>query len=145
MTGTVTDNSGAPIPGVSVVVQNTTNGTTTDFDGNYVIEAASNATLEFRYLGFVTQTIAINGRSTVNVQMAEDTQQLSEVVVIGYGTQRKESVTGSVVSIKGEELNEVQSANFTQALQGRAPGVQISTTDTSQEPHRKFVFVVCVR
>lgn len=131
VTGTVTDNSGAPIPGVSVVVQNTTNGTTTDFDGNYVIEAASNATLEFRYLGFVTQTIAINGRSTVNVQMAEDTQQLSEVVVIGYGTQRKESVTGSVVSIKGEELNEVQSANFTQALQGRAPGVQISTTDTS--------------
>ena len=130
VSGTVTDESGAPIPGVSIVVRNTTNGTTTDFDGNYVIEAASNATFEFRYLGFVTQTIAVNGRSTVNVQMAEDTQQLSEVVVIGYGTQRKESVTGSVVSIKGDNLNEVQTANFQQALQGRAAGVSISTTST---------------
>lgn len=130
VSGTVTDESGAPIPGVSVLVQNTTNGTSTDFDGNYVLEAASNATLEFRYLGFVTQTIAVNGRSTINVQLAEDTQQLSEVVVIGYGTQSKESVTGSVVSIKAEELNEVQSANFTQALVGRAAGVNISSTST---------------
>ena len=131
VSGTVTDNTGAPIPGVSVVVQNTTNGTSTDFDGNYVINAASNGTLEFRYLGFITQTIAINGRSAINIQMAEDTQQLEEVVVIGYGTQSRESVTGSVVSIKGEELVEVQTANFQQALQGRAAGVQISTTDTS--------------
>lgn len=131
VSGTVTDESGTPIPGASILVQNTTNGTSTDFDGNYQIEAASNATLEFRYLGFITQTIEINGRSTVNAQLAEDTQQLDEVVVIGYGTQRKESVTGSVVSIKGGELNEVQSANFQQALQGRAAGVQISTTDTS--------------
>ena len=130
VSGTVTDESGAPIPGVSVLVQNTTNGTSTDFDGNYVLEAASNATLEFRYLGFVTQTIEVNGRSTINVQLAEDTQQLSEVVVIGYGTQSKESVTGSVVSIKAEELNEVQSANFTQALVGRAAGVNISSTST---------------
>ncbi len=130
VSGTVTDESGAPIPGASIIVQNTTNGTTTDFDGNYAIEAASNATLEFRYLGFVTQTIAINGRSTLNIQMAEDTQQLSEVVVIGYGTQNKESVTGSVVSIKGDNLNEVQSANFQQALQGRAAGVNISTTSS---------------
>jgi TonB-linked SusC/RagA family outer membrane protein len=130
VSGTVADESGTPIPGASVIVQNTTNGTTTDFDGNYVIEAASNATLEFRYLGFVTQTIAINGRTNISIQMAEDTQQLSEVVVIGYGTQNKESVTGSVVSIKGDNLNEVQSANFQQALQGRAAGVQIQTTNT---------------
>ncbi|WP_108423616.1 SusC/RagA family TonB-linked outer membrane protein [Flagellimonas amoyensis] len=130
VSGSVTDTSGTPIPGVSIIVQNTTNGTTTDFDGNYVIDAASNATLEFRYLGFVNQTVAINGRSTISVQLAEDTQELDEVVVIGYGTQRKESVTGSVVSIKGESLNEVQSANFQQALQGRAAGVNISTTST---------------
>lgn len=130
VSGTVTDETGAPIPGVSVLVQNTTNGTSTDFDGNYVLEAASNATLEFRYLGFVTQTIAVNGRSSVNIQLAEDTQQLDEVVVIGYGTQSKESVTGSVVSIKGDNLNEVQSANFQQALQGRAAGVNISSTST---------------
>lgn len=131
VTGTVTDGSGVPIPGASVIEQNTTNGTTTDFDGNYVIEVPSTATLEFRYLGFIAQTIGVNGRSTLNVQLEEDTQQLDEVVVIGYGTQRKESVTGSVVSIKGDQLNEVQTANFQQALQGRAAGVQISTTDTS--------------
>tara|TARA_R100000789_G_scaffold98527_1_gene102649 strand:+ start:374 stop:949 length:576 start_codon:yes stop_codon:yes gene_type:complete len=130
VSGTVSDESGTPIPGVSVLVQNTTNGTSTDFDGNYTLEAASNATLEFRYLGFVTQTIAVNGRSSINVQLAEDTQKLDEVVVIGYGTQRKESVTGSVVSIKGDNLNEVQAGNFQQALQGRAAGVNITTTST---------------
>lgn len=128
--GVVNDAQGTPIPGVSIIEVGTTNGTTTDFDGNYTITATSNARLEFRYLGFVTQTVAVNGRSTVNVQMAEDTQQLEEVVVIGYGTQRRESVTGSVVSIKGEDLNEVQSANFQQALQGRAAGVNISTTSS---------------
>src|SRR5690606_9064726 len=128
--GVVNDAHGTPIPGVSIIEVGTTNGTTTDFDGNYTITAASNASLEFRYLGFVAQTVAVNGRSTINVQLAEDTQQLEEVVVIGYGTQRRESVTGSVVSIKGENLNQVQSSNFQQARQGSAAVVNISSTSS---------------
>ena len=128
--GTVTDAAGTPIPGVSVIEMNTINGTTTDFDGNYVLEVAQGASLEFRYLGFNPQTIALNGRRNLNVQLEEDTQLLDEVVVIGYGTQSKESVTGSVVSLKADEIKEVQTANFQQALQGRAPGVNISTTST---------------
>ena len=130
VSGTVTDAAGTPIPGVSVIEMNTINGTTTDFDGNYVLEVAQGASLEFRYLGFNPQTIALNGRRNLNVQLEEDTQLLDEVVVIGYGTQSKESVTGSVVSLKADEIKEVQTANFQQALQGRAPGVNISTTST---------------
>ncbi|HET8736816.1 MAG TPA: TonB-dependent receptor [Pricia sp.] len=130
ISGVVQDAQGVPIPGATVIVQNTTNGTTTDFDGNYTISAPSNAIIEFRYIGYETQEISVNGRQLVNVTMVEDTQQLEEVVVIGYGTQRKESVTGSVVSIKGDDLNEVQAGNFQQALQGRVAGVNISTTST---------------
>ena len=130
VSGVVQDGQGNPIPGASVVVQNTTDGTTTDFDGNYTINVPSNAVLEFRYLGFSTQSVAVDGKSTINISLEEDTQQLEEVVVIGYGTQRKESVTGSVVSIKGDNLNEVPAANFQQALQGRAAGVNISTTSS---------------
>jgi len=116
ITGTVSDALGAPIPGVSVVEQGTTNGTSTDFDGNFTISAPANAILEFRYLGFLAQSITVNGRSTINVQMEEDTEQLDEVVVIGYGAVRKEAVTGSVASIQGESLREVASSNVSQAL-----------------------------
>ena len=128
--GKVTDVSGLPLPGVNVIVQNTTNGVSTDFDGLYSINVPSNAVLEFSYLGYVNQTITVNGRKTINVNMQEDVSQLDEVVVIGYGTQTRESVTGSVVSIKGDNLNQVQTGNFQQALQGRAAGVNISTTST---------------
>ncbi|ULC60697.1 TonB-dependent receptor [Flaviramulus sp. BrNp1-15] len=128
--GKVTDASGLPLPGVNVIVQNTTNGVSTDFDGLYSINAPSNAVLEFSYLGYINQSISVNGRSTINVALQEDISQLDEVVVIGYGTQTKESVTGSVVSIKGDDLTQVQTGNFQQALQGRAAGVNISTTST---------------
>lgn len=129
--GRVIDETGMPMLGVNVVLKGTNTGTNTDFDGNYSLNVSgASPTLVFSYLGYVTQEIAVGSQSVVNISLNPDVSTLSEVVVIGYGTQKKESVTGSVVSIKGEALNEVQSANFTQALQGRAPGVDISTTGT---------------
>lgn len=131
VSGTVLDEAGVPMLGVNVIEKGTTNGTNTDFDGNYTLSVSgNNAVLVFSYLGFQTREVSVSGQSNINVTLAQDVSALSEVVVIGYGTQRRESVTGSVVSIKGEELGEVQTSNFAQALQGRAPGVEISTTGT---------------
>ncbi len=130
VSGVVSDESG-PLPGVTVLVQGTTNGTTTNFDGEYSLSnVPSNATLEFSFLGFQTQEIQVDGRSEIDIVMNEDTEALDEVVVIGYGTQNREAVTGSVVSVDGEELNEVKTANFQEALIGRAAGVNISTNST---------------
>ena len=130
VSGVVTDENG-PLPGVTVVVKGTSNGTTTNFDGEYSLSnVPSNGTLVFSFLGFETQEIQVNGRNEIDLVMREDSEALDEVVVIGYGTQRREAVTGSVVSVDGEELNEVKSANFQEALIGRAAGVNISTNST---------------
>ncbi|WP_419212043.1 SusC/RagA family TonB-linked outer membrane protein [Maribacter sp. X9] len=129
VSGTVSDGAG-PIPGVNVILKGTNTGTSTDFDGNYTINVPSSGILVFSYLGYKTEEIQISNQTQINVTLAEDLQSLSEVVVIGYGTQNKESVTGSVVSIKGDELGEVKAASFQEALQGRAPGVNITTTGT---------------
>jgi TonB-linked SusC/RagA family outer membrane protein len=129
--GTVTDEEGLPMLGVNVVIKGTNTGTNTDFDGNYSLNVSgNNAVIVFSYLGYTSQETAVGGRSVINITLNPDVAALSEVVVIGYGTQRRESVTGSVVSIKGEELGQVQAANFQQALQGRAAGVQIATTNS---------------
>ncbi len=129
VSGTVSDNSG-PLPGVSVTVSGTSIGTATDFDGNYTINAPSDGILLFTYVGFSSQQISVNGQSVINVTLQEDLEQLGEVVVIGYGTQRKEAVTGAVASIGAEELTQVQSGNFLESLRGRAAGVNISSTST---------------
>ncbi len=105
VTGKVNDEAGAGIPGVNVVVKNSTRGTTTDAEGNFSINSpGSNATLIISSIGFTTQEIALNGRTNLTVQLDTDTKSLSEVVVVGYGTQKKETITGSVVSVKGDEL-----------------------------------------
>ena len=130
VSGTVSDQNG-PIPGVNVLVQGTNNGAATDFDGNYTINnVPANGSLVFSYVGYQTKIVPVNNQTTINVTLKTDAAALDEVVVIGYGTQNKEAVTGSVVSLKGEDLKEVQTANFQQALQGRAAGVDISTTNT---------------
>ena len=130
VSGVVSDDTG-PLLGVTVIVQGTNNGTTTDFDGRYTLEnVSSDATLQFSFLGYEGQEIQVNGRNEIDIVLVEDTESLDEVVVIGYGTQRRESVTGSVVSVDGEELNEVKTANFQEALIGRAAGVNISTNST---------------
>ncbi len=119
-----------PLPGVNIVEKGTFNGTVTDIEGNYSLEVAEDATLVFSSIGFLPQEIAVGGRSVINVDMSEDLKQLEEIVVIGYGEQKKESVVGSIVQTTGREL--MQSGGVStvgQALTGRLPGViSISST-----------------
>lgn len=127
VTGTVTDSQGTPLPGANVVVKGTTNGTQTDFDGNYSLEVDSGATLIFSYLGFVTQEIAVNGNSTVNATMAEDAAALDEVIVTGYQTETKRETTAAVSIVKAEELAAIPSGNVEQQLAGRVAGLTVVT------------------
>ncbi|TFG76291.1 MAG: hypothetical protein E4H26_04765 [Flavobacteriales bacterium] len=132
VTGKVTDANG-PLPGASIVVKGTTTGTQTDFDGNYSIEVPGSANaLIFSYIGFSAQEIAIDGRSTISVQLEEDTQALSEVVVVGYGTQRKADLTGSVGSIGASEIISKPITSPDQVLAGTIAGVNI--TNRSGDP-----------
>ena len=135
VTGTVTDNFG-PVIGASVVVDGTSNGCITDLDGKFSLtNVPSNGTLTFSYIGYQTQKIAVNGKSSINVKLAEDTQLLQEVVVVGYGVQRKSDLTGAVASIKaGDVLKSTPSGNVSDALQGRMAGVSVvSAGDPSSD------------
>ncbi|MGI9553231.1 MAG: SusC/RagA family TonB-linked outer membrane protein [Aurantibacter sp.] len=131
VTGNVSDASG-PLPGASVVVQGTTSGTQTDFDGNYTIEAENDATLVFSYIGYSTQEIAVNGQSTINVILVEDAEALEEVVVIGYGTTTVKDATGAVSSVTSDDFNGGVIASPEQLIQGKTAGVNIQ--QTSGEP-----------
>ncbi|GHV13952.1 SusC/RagA family TonB-linked outer membrane protein [Bacteroidia bacterium] len=128
--GTVKDATGEPIIGASVVVPGTTNGTMTDTDGNYIIQAPSQGKLTVSFIGYLVQTIDVSGRNRIDIVLVEDNKMLEEVVVVGYGTQRREAVTGSVASMRGDVLREVQTGNVTSALAGRVPGVQIQQTSS---------------
>ena len=131
VSGTVTDQDGEPLPGVTVtVVGETAVGTVTNLDGIYELEVPGDGQLDFRYVGFIEQIIDVNGRTSIDVTLQPDLVGLQEIVVIGYGTQRKEAVTGSVASVEGEQMREVPSSNITQALQGRVAGVEMSQTST---------------
>lgn len=130
ITGKVTDQEGLAVIGAVVSVKGATGATTTDVSGNYSISAPSNGTLSFRSLGYETVEVPINGRTVINQTLVSSSVGLKQVVVIGYGTQRREAVTGSVASISGDKLTEVPSANVSQSLQGRLAGVDISQTST---------------
>ena len=131
--GVVTDVNGESLPGVSVKVKGTNIGTTTDLDGRYTINAPeNNSVLVFTYIGYLTQEVIISGRSTVNVSLEPSTTSLSEVVVIGYGTQKVKDATGSVASLGADEFNKGVIASPEQLLQGRVAGVQV--TPASGEP-----------
>ena len=130
VTGTVVDATGEPIIGASVVVKGTTTGTVTDLDGNFTIPGVSrNATLVFSYVGYRTQNIALDGRNTVNVTLEEDKQLIDEVVVVGYGVQRKTDVTGALTRVGEKEMNAKPVNNAFEALQGKAAGVDITTSE----------------
>ena len=125
--GAVSDESGAWLPGVNILVKGTSIGTVTDASGNYTIGVPDeNATLIFSFIGYTTQEVPVNGQAIINVQLSADAQTLSEVVVIGYGTQKKTDLTGSVGSIKAEEIQERQLPSVTQAMAGRIAGVAVS-------------------
>ena len=130
LSGTVVskpDNS--PIPGVNVLIAGTTSGTSTDFDGNFTLDVKSGDVLQFSYVGFMTQSITISGQTSLNVVLEEDQNQLDEVVVVGYGARRKSDVTGSVSSVKTEELTAFPVLDAAQALQGRAAGVVVQSNN----------------
>ena len=125
VTGTVTDENG-PMPGVTILLKGTTNGVVTDFDGNYTInEVPPNGVLVYSYVGFVTEEVPVNGQSEINVTLIQDVSALDEVVVVGYGTMKKSDVTGAVVSVSSDALEESVPTTVDQVLQGRAAGVQI--------------------
>ena len=127
LSGTVTDASdNSSLPGVNIVVKNTTNGTVTDIDGKYSLNVPDDAeTLVFSSVGYISEEATIGNRTVINVQMAPDIQSLKEVVVVGYGTQRKKDVTGAIASVPAEEIADLPIASIDQALQGRAAGVQV--------------------
>lgn len=127
--GSITDSKGEPLIGVNVIVKGTQQGTISDIDGKYTLSVPSaNATLEFSYIGYKSQDIAVNGRTTINVTLVEDTQALDELIVVGYGTQKKVNLTGSVQNVSSEDLVKRNVANTSIALQGMVPGVSVVTS-----------------
>ena len=123
ISGTVADGEGNPLPGVSIVEKGTSNGTVSDFDGNFQLNVDDAATIVFSYIGYITQEVGAS--ATMNVVMEEDVSKLEEVVVVGYGTQQKKTLTGSVASISGEEINLRPAPNTSQLLMGQAAGLSV--------------------
>ncbi len=128
VSGRVTDGStNQPLPGVTVVVKGTTLGTATDDGGNFRLDVPSNdAVLIFSFIGYLTEEVTVGNKSTINMSLMEDIAQLNEVVVVGYGTQRKSDLTGAITQVSGDKLRNTVTANIDQALQGRVPGVQVT-------------------
>jgi TonB-linked SusC/RagA family outer membrane protein len=129
ITGTVSDaQTGDPLPGVNIVIQGTTQGTTTDMDGNYTIEAPTNANLVFSFVGYQEQTVSIDGREEINVSMQQAVTELEEVVAVGYGTKRRSELSSSVTVVEGDELEDMSTGNLSTKLQGQVAGLQISNS-----------------
>lgn len=132
VSGNVQDNSGFPIPGVNVIVKNTSKGAVTDFDGNFTINNVDiGSTLSFSYVGYVTTEIRVNDGSSLMVVLQDDVAQLSEVIVIGYGTQTKKEITGAVSVIGAETIEALKPTRIEQALQGQVAGVNITSQSGS--------------
>ncbi|BBE16079.1 SusC, outer membrane protein [Aquipluma nitroreducens] len=137
VSGKVTDSSGGALPGVSVVVKGTTTGTITDANGNYSISnVPANASLQFSFVGMKTKEIPVDNKTSINVQLEDEAIGIEEVVAIGYGTQKKIDLTGSISSIKSEDLSKTPSSSINQVLKGKAAGVMIS--QTSGQPGGDF-------
>ena len=127
--GLVTDEKGETIIGASVIVKGTTEGTITDMNGKFSIKTTANSVLIISYVGYTTQEVAVNGRSAITVKLADDTKNLDEVIVIGYGTVKKRDLTGSVASVSGEKLAANPVSNVVQAMQGKLSGVNVISQD----------------
>ena len=130
ISGVVKDNAGEVMIGVNVLIKGTTNGTITDIDGNYKLTSVSEkSVLVVSYIGYLTQEIVIGNQSVINVTLLEDTKKLDEVVVIGYGVVKKRDLTGSVSSVKADEIAKVSSSNAIQAMQAKVPGLDIQQSN----------------
>src|SRR5690606_19349461 len=130
ITGKVTaEDDGSPIPGATVIVKGTTNGTVTDIDGNYSLNVADpNAVIVFSYVGYLTEEVAVNNRSVVDISLMMDITELSELVVVGYGTQSERTVTGAISTLSADKIESKPVANIGSALQGQVSGVTVTNT-----------------
>ena len=134
VTGRLTDTSHAPLIGASVIEQGTTNGVTTDTEGNYQISVSGNATLGFSFIGYKPQSIAVLNRTVIDVTLEEDATMIGEVVAIGYGSQRKEDLSMAVTTVKLDEAAKSRASNLATILQGRMPGVTVQQTGDPMKP-----------
>ncbi|MFT7196963.1 MAG: TonB-linked SusC/RagA family outer membrane protein, partial [Marinoscillum sp.] len=131
ISGKITDENGEALPGASVVQKGTTNGTTTDLDGNYKLTLPDDAIVVFSFVGYITMEMLVGSQSTIDIQMEVDAETLSEVVVIGYGTQEKKDLTGAVGVVTGEEIAERRVSNVSNALQGAVAGVTVTRSSSA--------------
>ena len=125
ITGSIADADGNPIPGATVIISGTSQGTTSDFDGNFSINADAQASLEFSSIGFETQTVAINGQDNLTISLQDSVNQLDEIIVTGYGTQTRGKLTGSVATVDVSDAIKVPVVNAAEVLQGRVSGVTV--------------------
>lgn len=131
ITGQVTDKDRNPIIGANIIIKGTTTGTVTDIDGKYSLEASQNAVLQISYIGYIAQTIPVNAQRKINIKLLEDSQSLEEVVVVGYGTQKKGEVASAISSIKSEDFLKTPSTDASQLIKGKVPGLSIITPDAN--------------
>lgn len=129
LSGTTADEAGIPIPGVNVVILNTTNGTSADFDGNFKIDVSDGDVLQFTSLGYLSQSVVVSGQNNISIVMVEDAAQLDEVIVVGYGTQKKSTITGSISKVTNETLDQIAVSRVDDALIGQVSGVNIQATN----------------
>lgn len=129
LSGTIMDGGKMPIPGANVIIANSTKGSSTDFDGKFQVDVKKGDVLQFSYIGYKMQSVTITNQKTLNIILVENNSQLDEVVVVGYGSRKKSDITGSVSSIKAEEINAFPLADAAQALQGRAAGVVVQSNN----------------
>jgi len=133
--GTITDsNNGDPLPGVNITEKGTNKGVISDFDGNYSIDVSTDASLEFSFIGYATQSIVVNGKQVIDASLMVQNEGLDEVIIVGYGTQKKGNLTGAISTIDSEQLENRPVNNVMQALQGAAPGLTLSVGNTGGEP-----------
>ena len=131
VSGKITDGeNNTSLPGATVQVKGTNRGVTANAEGTYAIEVSTNATLIFSSLGYTAKEIVVGTQSTINISLAQDAQALSEVVVTGYGSQRKKDITGAVTVVSAKELTALPAASVTQMLQGRAAGVTVGNDNS---------------
>ncbi|MBQ6208497.1 MAG: TonB-dependent receptor [Prevotella sp.] len=140
VTGVVNDEAGEPVIGANVAVLGTKEGAVTDVNGNFSVKAPSTATLSISYVGYLTQQVNVGGRSNIIITLAEDNTTLNDVVVIGYGTQKKKLVTGATVQVKGEDIAKLNTTNALEAMQSSTPGVQI--TQSSSQPGKGYKVII---
>ena len=140
VSGVVMNNQGEPLPGVNVLEKNTINGTSTDANGEYSLMVKDeNSVLIFSFIGYITQEVPLQGRSQINIELVEDVQSLSEVIVVGYGEQKRSDITGSIASLPKERLEMVPNTTVAQALQGSVPGLMVLNTSAGAEPDMEIM------